>query len=73
MTDYKIEFEWNIEEYEGGIDGYPNKKQAEEIYHEAEKALCQACRDRGIELPNVAWLLVNEECEKCDNISDIIQ
>jgi hypothetical protein len=74
MPHFKIEFEWNEDE-ETFRREHPTEKQAEEIYHEAEKVITQACIDRDVDLPTVAWLLVNDGCKKCGHVktSKIIQ
>lgn len=68
MTDYKIEFEWNNDEDQSQVwTHFPTKEEATEIYHEAEKALIQACHDRKVVIPDVAWLLAISECQHCGN------
>jgi hypothetical protein len=69
MTDFKIEFEWERESYDNtekfGRPKYPNEKQATELYHIVEEAMNNACHDRGIDLPSVAWMVTSETCDKC--------
>jgi hypothetical protein len=65
--DFKIEFEWTEGDpsHKGIKRRYPTPEEATEIYHAAEQALVEACRDRSIMLPDVAWMLTIDSCKYC--------